>query len=196
MKKFWLYLLCLFVYFIFFGVIIYTMMYTNVYRDSVVSLLPLWIAFLDSIQSFQTTYLLPIFKLLMQLWTLLYKVMCFIIQIGHNLTEYFTIGSSKGYDIDLNDDVVGWTFSLADLCPLFFKIWGKFSITSALCWFGLNQITIYAIKLTLCLMFLIVIRGCVPRYRYDALSKLGWVKFLVEILKYVIIIVVLYLLFF
>lgn len=31
----------------------------------------------------------------------------------------------------------------------------------------------FTLKLTLCLMFLIVIRGCVPRYRYDFLTKMG-----------------------
>jgi len=32
---------------------------------------------------------------------------------------------------------------------------------------------IFTIKITLCLSFLIVIRGCVPRYRYDFLTKMG-----------------------
>jgi len=30
----------------------------------------------------------------------------------------------------------------------------------------------------MCLSFLILIRGGVPRYRYDLLTKLGWIKFL------------------
>ena len=33
--------------------------------------------------------------------------------------------------------------------------------------------TIISVKITLCLMFLIVIRGCIPRYRYDFLTKMG-----------------------
>lgn len=33
--------------------------------------------------------------------------------------------------------------------------------------------TPFSVKLTLSLMFLIVIRGCVPRYRYDLLTKMG-----------------------
>jgi len=32
---------------------------------------------------------------------------------------------------------------------------------------------IFTAKISLCLMFLIVIRGCVPRYRYDFLTKMG-----------------------
>ncbi len=48
--------------------------------------------------------------------------------------------------------------------------------------FATDFVTIFISKLTLCLAFLIVIRGCVPRYRYDFLTKMGWVKFLGYIL--------------
>ena len=37
----------------------------------------------------------------------------------------------------------------------------------------INPTLIFTLKVTLCLMFLIVIRGCVPRYRYDFLTKMG-----------------------
>jgi len=36
----------------------------------------------------------------------------------------------------------------------------------------------FTLKLTVCLLILILIRGGVPRYRYDFLTKIGWVKFL------------------
>ena len=39
-------------------------------------------------------------------------------------------------------------------------------------------------KLTTALAFLIAIRGCLPRYRYDFLTKLGWVKFLGQTLTF------------
>jgi len=39
-------------------------------------------------------------------------------------------------------------------------------------------------KLTLALAFLIAVRGCLPRYRYDFLTKLGWVKFLGQTLTF------------
>ena len=45
----------------------------------------------------------------------------------------------------------------------------------------------FAAKLMLCLTFLILIRGGVPRYRYDFLTKLGWVKFLGYVLTVFII---------
>jgi len=40
------------------------------------------------------------------------------------------------------------------------------------------------LKLVLCLLILILIRGGVPRYRYDFLTKIGWVKFLGYILTF------------
>jgi len=39
-------------------------------------------------------------------------------------------------------------------------------------------------KLTAALAFLIAVRGCLPRYRYDFLTKLGWVKFLGQTLTF------------
>jgi len=39
--------------------------------------------------------------------------------------------------------------------------------------YSTNYTLAFTSKLTLCLMFLIVIRGCVPRYRYDFLTKMG-----------------------
>lgn len=45
-------------------------------------------------------------------------------------------------------------------------------------WFPLNMTLIFSIKLSLFLFLLILIRGGTPRYRYDYLTKLGWLKFL------------------
>lgn len=46
-----------------------------------------------------------------------------------------------------------------------------------------NYPLFFTIKLSLLMMFLILIRGGVPRYRYDFLTKLGWVKFLGYVLS-------------
>jgi NADH:ubiquinone oxidoreductase subunit H len=54
--------------------------------------------------------------------------------------------------------------------------------------------TPFAVKLTLSIMFLIVIRGCVPRYRYDLLTKMGWVIFLGYVLMIFIAALMLFLL--
>lgn len=44
--------------------------------------------------------------------------------------------------------------------------------------FPQNMVFFSAIKFILAIGFLILIRGGTPRYRYDYLTKLGWLKFL------------------
>ena len=44
--------------------------------------------------------------------------------------------------------------------------------------YATNYTFLFTAKLAVCLMFLAAIRGGVPRYRYDFLTKMGWVKFL------------------
>jgi len=47
-------------------------------------------------------------------------------------------------------------------------------VSGSLVFFYATDYTLaFTVKITLCLMFLIVIRGCVPRYRYDFLTKMG-----------------------
>ena len=53
---------------------------------------------------------------------------------------------------------------------------------------------ILTLKLAMCLAVLIVIRGCIPRYRYDFLTKIGWVKFLGYVLSFFFAAVLLFLL--
>jgi hypothetical protein len=50
----------------------------------------------------------------------------------------------------------------------------------------------FTTKLAACLSFLILIRGGVPRYRYDILTKLGWVKFLGFVLAIFILTLVMF----
>nr|QCU82624.1 NADH dehydrogenase subunit 1b [Pseudourostyla cristata] len=44
--------------------------------------------------------------------------------------------------------------------------------------FAQNTTIFFGIKFLLCIFFLILIRGGTPRYRYDYLTKLGWLKFI------------------
>jgi NADH:ubiquinone oxidoreductase subunit H len=44
--------------------------------------------------------------------------------------------------------------------------------------FPQNMVFFFAIKFSLCIALLVLIRGGTPRYRYDYLTKLGWLKFL------------------
>lgn len=48
--------------------------------------------------------------------------------------------------------------------------------------FNQNMTFFFAIKFLICIAFLILIRGGTPRYRYDYLTKLGWLKFISFIL--------------
>lgn len=60
--------------------------------------------------------------------------------------------------------------TLFDYCQ--YKIeWVSFYLYYYL--FVVDTTTVITLKITLCLMFLIVIRGCIPRYRYDFLTKIG-----------------------
>lgn len=52
---------------------------------------------------------------------------------------------------------------------------------------------IITLKISFCLSFLIVIRGCIPRYRYDFLTKMGWVKFLGYVLTIFLITIIFFL---
>jgi len=56
-----------------------------------------------------------------------------------------------------------------------------------------NLTFIFTLKLALCLALLIVIRGCIPRYRYDVLTKLGWNKLFTFAICLLIFILILYL---
>lgn len=44
--------------------------------------------------------------------------------------------------------------------------------------FIFNNSIIFAVKFLLSIAFLVLIRGGTPRYRYDYLTKLGWLKFI------------------
>ena len=44
--------------------------------------------------------------------------------------------------------------------------------------FSQNMVFFFVIKFLTAIGFLILIRGGTPRYRYDYLTKLGWLKFL------------------
>lgn len=53
----------------------------------------------------------------------------------------------------------------------------------------------YSTKLSISLLFLIFIRAGLPRYRYDYITKLGWLKFLFLILFFFLIFYIIYILY-
>ena len=44
--------------------------------------------------------------------------------------------------------------------------------------YSTNYTFLFTLKVVCALLFLSAIRGGVPRYRYDFLTKMGWIKFL------------------
>lgn len=61
--------------------------------------------------------------------------------------------------------------TLSYLTPLFSL---KTNVTNAL---------VFAIKFLILIALLVFVRGGIPRYRYDFLTKVGWIKFLSLILS-------------
>ena len=87
----------------------------------------------------------------------------------------------------------------ADCLLSFFDINNNFTVTSVvlgtsnLLWpESSSPIISLTIKVVASVSFLIVIRGGVPRYRYDFLTKIGWVKFLIFIISLLLSTLLLY----
>ena len=51
------------------------------------------------------------------------------------------------------------------------------------------------LKIIIILNFLILVRGGTPRYRYDYLTKLGWLKFLGYVIIIFLILLLLYIIY-
>lgn len=56
-----------------------------------------------------------------------------------------------------------------------------------------NSVFQFILKLLLAVMLLILVRGGTPRYRYDYLTKLGWLKFIGLIISFFILYLLFYL---
>lgn len=81
-------------------------------------------------------------------------------------TTYITLSTSLQNIIALEN----WIF-LTDAVTIFVKDTFTYHYVT-------NYTFVFTIKLSTCLVFLSAIRGGVPRYRYDFLTKMGWIKFL------------------
>ena len=83
---------------------------------------------------------------------------------------------------------------LAALCldhnlPLTSVVFGSLNLL----WLDFSSpINSLTVKVVASVCFLIVIRGGVPRYRYDFLTKIGWVKFLIFIISLLLSTLLLY----
>jgi NADH-quinone oxidoreductase subunit H len=79
----------------------------------------------------------------------------------------------------------GWSIPFAPLLGLDFKP-GATPL-----WLGLAHIATFAFKVVLFIMFFVIIRWSLPRFRYDQLMKLGWLVMFEAALVNVIITAVL-----
>ena len=98
-------------------------------------------------------------------------VLLFLLQTvtsGYYITDFALLGSSSSTStFYLLEAAYTWVYSTASIYLL---ILSTKTIT-------LNAI-IFTIKFVIIIALFVFIRGGVPRYRYDFLTKIGWIKFL------------------
>lgn len=75
-------------------------------------------------------------------------------------------------------------FFLINKILLTLKLWVNYLVNLSLPkTFVLNSV-VFTFKFILLIALLVFIRGGIPRYRYDFLTKIGWVKFLSLVLSF------------
>ena len=74
-------------------------------------------------------------------------------------------------------------FSLINIFALSIFVFFKNIIPNFLLKLNISFSIIFLIKFLILIALLIFIRGGIPRYRYDFLTKVGWIKFLSLILS-------------
>lgn len=91
------------------------------------------------------------------------------------------------WDIELLfiDIVLNFTLFCSNLFFYIFNVFDPFLQNGLLIFnlkffyqFAQNMTFFFGMKFVLSISFLVLIRGGTPRYRYDFLTKLGWLKFL------------------
>ena len=111
----------------------------------------------------------------MTLWSMINSLLEFILSLFNYKSDYasfllsdtsFVFLTTLYYKIQSSVDALNWVISLF-LNSLFFSL----STTT------INALTI-ALKFLLLIALLIFIRGGIPRYRFDHLTKIGWIKYL------------------
>lgn len=92
-------------------------------------------------------------------------------------------------NLEILTDFFGLDYSTTALLSL--ELFSHFLSDALLYRYATNHTFIFVSKLSIALIFLSAIRGGVPRYRYDFLTKMGWVKFLGLVLSVFLIALVL-----
>ena len=107
--------------------------------------------------------------------------------LTHDYTTHLFLATQGGLPSELssNSGQSFESFLFFILKPLFFlynlTTYSLFSLLNLKA-LSVNAV-VFTLKFILCIALLIFIRGGVPRYRYDFLTKIGWIKFLSLILS-------------
>ena len=111
----------------------------------------------------------------MTLWGIINNSLDFVSSLFNYKSDYtsfllsdtsFVFVTTLYYKVQASIDALNWVIGLL-LNSLFFSL----STTT------LNALTI-ALKFLVLIALLIFIRGGIPRYRFDHLTKIGWIKYL------------------
>ena len=80
--------------------------------------------------------------------------------------------------------------------PVAIKLWGGFvKLIFLSAYSSRTAISVFGIKFILIILLLIFVRGGIPRYRYDFLTKMGWFKYFSWVLLFFTVGFILYVLF-
>lgn len=80
--------------------------------------------------------------------------------------------------LNINFNINEFFFTTVNFLDPFLQQGFNLSFSNFFYLFNQNMSFFFSIKFCMCIGFLILIRGGAPRYRYDYLTKLGWLKFL------------------
>ena len=95
---------------------------------------------------------------------------------GENWFLAFSLGISFSWIIDLGLYITSYIWVFINFVAL--------NLNNIFLWkIFISNSLIFTLKFLILISLLIFIRGGIPRYRYDFLTKLGWIKFLSWILS-------------
>ena len=98
-----------------------------------------------------------------------------------------SINSSFTFDILNNYSILGYTFLASSLSFMVVILDLFYTVMSDSLSSNMLDSIIVAIKFLLLIALLVFIRGGIPRYRFDHLTKMGWIKFLSLVLASILI---------
>jgi len=98
-----------------------------------------------------------------------------------------SVNSSFTFDMLNNYSILGYTFLVSSLSFMLVILDLYYIIMLDSLSSNMLDSVIVAIKFLLLIALLVFIRGGIPRYRFDHLTKMGWIKFLSLVLASILI---------